>query len=299
MANQEPFSFGNGNRAPEQVPPSTVHHGERPPEREFDNTTLEEAHERGLIKTPESPAPLAPPVGLAPTTLTTSQESFWRKHPRIAATVGGIAAVAALGGVVSQIGGESHEPGSKVGASAEPGTHEGTLSQAEIDALRRTDRPSFPKGALEGVNEREWGDKVNATLVGDFQWYLSTLVHHPDAMDQIPTDDFTDTPDSEVVRVLKGMAQQMITENPDAVDILPIVCPTSTQSTDASEFGCSGYSSFVSNPENYPDISSLRAEYVVQDKNSNFSEHKELLIKLEQPYEVVQSPDGTFKINES
>lgn len=234
--------------------------------------------------------PLAPPADLdttMPATRSRESKRHGRRRTAIAATV--LAAVAGGGLWAATHGGNSAEPGAK----------EAGISKIDVDALRQTDRPALPAGALEGINEHQWGDILNTTIVGDWQWYLSTLVHNPEVMDQIPTDDFTDTPNSEIITALKDMAQQMIEDNPDAVDILPTVCPTSTQSTEASDFGCSGYSSFVSDPENYPDISSIRVEYVAQDKNSNFSEHKELLKILEQPYKLVQTPDGTFKLNEN
>lgn len=58
MSNQE-SSPNNPSSAPEQIPHSGVH-GYEKPVTEFDKTSLRDAHEQGLITTPETPAALHP-----------------------------------------------------------------------------------------------------------------------------------------------------------------------------------------------------------------------------------------------
>lgn len=145
MANQEPFTFGNGNRAPEQTPHSGIHHDERPVE-EFE-TTLAEDHEMGRIQTPDSPARLATSTSIDHRVPTTSPESWLRRHRRaVAGAV--VAAIVTGGGYALARGGESSEPSTKghsVGAPKETGAPE-TLTQAQQE--RANLKPEIPRNSM-------------------------------------------------------------------------------------------------------------------------------------------------------
>ncbi|AHB42185.1 hypothetical protein RAAC3_TM7C00001G0323 [Candidatus Saccharibacteria bacterium RAAC3_TM7_1] len=294
MANQEPFTFGNGNRSKEQIPHSGVHHGERP----FEESDIPLAD--ATLKIPESSrdiTPLTQPVDVVQEAPAKSNESFMRRHRRAIAGMVATSVIGIGGALVATSGGESADPGTKEPGITKIDTE--TLDQ-RIEALfQNKDRVQFDANILEGISDDEWGSVFNKSIREDLNWYLGVLVENPDIpVDKIPVSDFTDTPDSEIVNSLKDIAAQILAENPDVKDIGTFVCPTASNDTAPQDYGCSVYSSFVNDPVNYPDLSYLRVEYMVQDQDNNYSEHKSIDVKLEQPYQLVQQKDGTIKINE-
>ena len=127
MANQEPFTFGNGNRAPEQTPHSGVHHGERPV-REFD-TPLPDAVEQGLIQTPDSPASLVSNPA--------EKKGRWKKPVAVGTLV--LAAAAGTFGIGrATSGGNSASPEAEPTASA-PATPGETVNTPTPEQLERQD----------------------------------------------------------------------------------------------------------------------------------------------------------------
>lgn len=127
MANQEPFTFGNGNRAPEQTPHSGVHHGERPV-REFD-TPLPDAVEQGLIQTPDSPASLVSDPA--------EKKGRWKKPVAVGTLV--LAAAAGTFGIGrATSGGNSAPPEAKPTASA-PATPGENVNTPTPEQLERQD----------------------------------------------------------------------------------------------------------------------------------------------------------------
>jgi len=287
MANQEPFSFGNGKRAQEQVPHSGVHHDERP----FEESDIPLSQAR--LKIPEGSRDIIPLTQLADVKQeapTKTRESFTRRHRRGIAGLVTTAIVGVGGTFLVTHGGESTEPGAK-----EPG-----ISNVDTDALRQKDRMTFEPGILEGISNDAWGSVFNQSTREDLNWLLGTIVENPTIpADRIPVDDITDTPNSEIIKKLRSIGEQIRAENPDAVDIGTFVCPTASNDTAPQDYGCSVYSTFDKNPERYPDQSYLRIEFNVQDKDGNYSEHELIEEKLDNPYHLVQQEDGTIKINEN
>lgn len=121
----EPNDQGTKSRIPH-----SGRHGYEQPVQEFDNTSLGEAHERGLILTPDSPAPL----------LTLDQEDKktlgWRK-PAAAGALVLVAVAGAFGIGKATSGGEANsqpetQP-SATGAPAVPGETEPLIAQQRAD----------------------------------------------------------------------------------------------------------------------------------------------------------------------
>lgn len=106
---QYPVNDG-GNSTSEQIPHSGVH-GFETPVTEFDNTSLQDAHDQGLLEVPENPSSL-------------TKESRKRSPlVRIGLVLGGLATVAGLGvGAKAALDGEAPESRSETGNSATPNT---------------------------------------------------------------------------------------------------------------------------------------------------------------------------------
>jgi len=237
----------------------------------------------------------------APTTSPLNQperESWFQKNKRKVAAAIAVVAVGGVGGVVAVAQGGNSPEGARQtqGATGEPGKE-----TAPVDAPQEflaPEKVAYPKGALENATEQEWGNIFNETILTQLSWYFNELVDNPDKMDQIPVDSFTDNPNSEFVTTLKAMAAEVVAANPNAADIQASVCPTATAGTSPDIYGCAGFSSFMSVPEEYPEMSGLNIEYIVQDKDGTFSpEHQELLATLYSNYKMTQAEDGTLRIN--
>jgi hypothetical protein len=118
MANQEPFSFNSKGRTGEQVPHSGIHHDEAPV-REFDNTSLHQAVEQGLIVTPNSPAELVK-----------ERKGSWKKPVAAVALLGAVAA-GAFGYKQLASGDSAPNPDRKPVATSSPNPGESKPTKAE------------------------------------------------------------------------------------------------------------------------------------------------------------------------
>jgi hypothetical protein len=131
MSNQDHYPTEDNSSIRDQIPHSGVHHDETPVQ-EFDNTSLQDAHEQGLLVTPESPAGLI------------ERTSRYSKKQKFGAAV----AVAVVGtgaflGIKTMTngGGNDHEstvPSTTTSAPANPGKTDPTQTSGEAEPQART-----------------------------------------------------------------------------------------------------------------------------------------------------------------
>lgn len=195
---------------------------------------------------------------------------------------GGVVAGLSLGGG----GGSNSSPDRpSVSADAKPG--------AKVN-ITKLDVVPFANGALDTANEEDWGNMVNQGLISQMDWYFNALLDNPMHMDEVPTDTITSNPASEVIRDMKSAAQKIVDENPGAVDIMGVVAPIATEKYGS---GYEQFSSFVSDPENYPGLSTLALDYSVQTKDNAIHEEPAIAFDIQEPYKIVQVQDGSIRIN--
>ncbi len=125
MSNHEQTPDSNmSNSVSEQIPHSGVHHDEKPINN-FDNTTLDEAHQQGLLQTPESPAALAP----APQQ---EKKLGWKKPAAAIALIGAVAAGAF--GIGKMGGGDNNTaPRQETSTSASSNPGESNTAETQTD----------------------------------------------------------------------------------------------------------------------------------------------------------------------
>lgn len=158
MATQEQFPDSDKDGTTKaQIPHSGVRGYEQPPTRQFDNTSLSEAVQQGLIETPTSPAPLMPPVEVEKT------QRSWKKPAAVGALV--LATAAGAFGIGKSSGNDSGNE-SRVETSVSASANTGEQSPASS--------PDLP-----GANDVEMLDPAGTAdeVQGNFRALLSKVIN--------------------------------------------------------------------------------------------------------------------------
>lgn len=195
----------NDGSVTEQIPHSGVHHGETPV-RDFDNTTLGEAVDRRLIKTPSSPAELTSPAehrssGNILSKLVTTK--LGRRASLAVATL--VAAGAVTQGLAPNSGGEADRPTNNPVPEApespgsdgevEPGTGGVTLTTKQLEALNSGDEAAIAEVMTETL-AAPLSERMVAYSVGETNTFdISDLVSEAQVQDDILNTITTHWPD--------------------------------------------------------------------------------------------------------
>lgn len=190
MTNYEPLPSDNSNLG-EKIP----HSGNLPPEQgqdlpvqEFDNTSLQEAVDRGLLPTPDSPAPLAT------TTIETTQPSQLRRKLAAAVALIAVGAGSALG-ISKLTSGNDHDPTTLNNQPVATATVEPTPEPTPTESVDTpTETPETPVTPVE----------QEPTVITDE--YIATVDRDPSkavidySLEPVSEAEFT--PDEAVMRLL-------------------------------------------------------------------------------------------------
>ena len=178
MSNHDQTPRNSNSSAPEQVPHSGVHGYERPVD-EFDNTTLAEAHEQGLLTTPDTAARLAGEAQVDTQTTTvpprqvgerrnTKESLPWYKKTvtKITGTVLGLVGVG-VGVAVATQGSDNTAPVTPEQTNSAPADGE-TPANNETSPEEITVQPlssetyTTPDQVVSGLFDERWSEWINA-----------------------------------------------------------------------------------------------------------------------------------------
>lgn len=206
MSDRESTPNDTSGSVEEQIPHSGVY-GYEKPVTEFDNTTLHEAHEQGLLETPENPSHLIEPQ----TPVNPNKKRKLTRKQRITIGVAG----AALGsivpvGLVVALGGGDAAPNQDPGVSGPevPGT------SAELENIGI-------KLSGDQINDFKSGDveKMSTVLDKVFIPELEKVLNDPSKISSLSID-------PEALRQLQGLSEDALSRVAGETEPYITVCPT-------------------------------------------------------------------------
>lgn len=148
---------------------------------------------------------------------------------------------------------------------------------------------SFPE--IEGMNEQQWSQAVNASIINEMSWWLVQKAQNPDADIEKP---FTSDPNSYFAELSDDIAEEIIA-NTDYEKDFPMIVSVGEIATDSPSaiFDPNNVSSLVRDTSAYPNMSSISVMYS-QDPSEDSGEIYKL---IDDNYTVDQLEDGTLTIN--